>query len=127
MNVHFSCVQKKKISRDALFVESFCIPQEELYRSCYLLGHTYLNSEWAGKKLGGRIGFHIKKVGWSIERLRDGDRLDEHIARFRIGGRSYKRIKTGDKAGDEDEVIREYILLDSRKSIPDKPNGMMKL
>lgn len=63
--------------------------------------------------------------------MRNGDRLDEHIARFRTGGRYYKWIKDGDKAGDKDEGIKEYIkdyiLLDFLKSIPDKPKGMMKV
>ncbi len=96
--------------------------QDEFYRACYhLLGHTYLTEEWAGEKFGGRIDFHIKKVGWSIECLRDGERLDGHIARFRKGGRYYKWIKDGDIK----EYIKEYILLDFRTYIPDKPKGMM--
>ncbi len=74
--------------------------RDEFYRARYVkLGQVYLTSEWAGKKLGGRVDFHIKQIRWSIECAREGDRLNEHVAGFRPGGRYHKWIKGEGKDG----------------------------
>lgn len=45
--------------------------QDEFYRACYsLLGSIHLSSEWTGKSSSGRVGLHVKFVGWAIECLR---------------------------------------------------------
>lgn len=90
--------------------------QDEFYRACYaLLGHIYLSSEWSGEEKSGRVDFLVKSQKWAIECVRDGDRLEEHISRFQVGGRYHGWINSGD--------IKEYILLDFRKSKPQKRRG----
>lgn len=93
--------------------------QDEFYRACYALldNNLYLSSEWTGRATGGRVDFHVRSVWWAIECLREGDRLEEHIARFQVGGRYYKWIQSGE--------IQDYILLDFRKSRPRKSRGMV--
>jgi hypothetical protein len=80
-------------------------------------GIVHLTSEWAGRPLGGRVDFQIKSVKWAIECVMEGDRLEDHIARFLLGGRYYKWIMSGE--------IREYIVLDFRKSKPRKVRGIV--
>ncbi|GAD99046.1 predicted protein [Paecilomyces variotii No. 5] len=89
--------------------------QDEFYRACYsLLGNNiHLSSEWTGKQVGGRVDFLVKSVGWAIECLRDGDKIEEHISRFSEGGRYHKWIQSSE--------IKQYIILDFRTSIPQKP------
>jgi len=58
------------------------------------------------------VDFQVKSVKWAIECVREGDKLEEHIAKFEAGGRYYKWIISGE--------IQEYILLDFRKSKPKK-------
>ncbi|KAL1966800.1 hypothetical protein VTN77DRAFT_3765 [Rasamsonia byssochlamydoides] len=95
--------------------------QDEFYRACYELleGHLYLNSEWTGQKIGGRVDFYVRQVQWAIECLRDGNNIEEHIARFCEGGRYHKWIQTGE--------IREYIILDFRRIQPCKKRSNDKL
>ena len=92
--------------------------QDEFYRACYsvLGGDIYLTSEWAGEMLG-RVDFQIKSVGWAIECVREGNRLQEHIDRFQEGGRYYPSIQSGE--------IQDYIILDFRKSKPRTARGIM--
>jgi len=90
--------------------------QDELYRACYIaLDDIYLTSEWSGKSLGGQVDFQIKSVKWAIECVREGDRIKDHIARFQSGGRYHKWMTSGE--------IEEYIILDFRKSKPQKARG----
>lgn len=86
--------------------------QDEFYRACYLLldRFVYLTPEWTG-----RAYFQIKSVGWAIECLRDGDRLDEHVARFLPNGKYHSWI-----ASDQ---VKDYILLDFRRTMPIKPRS----
>ncbi|KAN0084838.1 hypothetical protein V8E54_001305 [Elaphomyces granulatus] len=88
--------------------------QDELYRACYVLldKNLYLSSEWAGSTTGGRVDFLVTSMGWAIECIREGDRLEEHIARFQEGGRYYQWIQS--------KKIQDYIMLDFRKSPPRK-------
>jgi hypothetical protein len=87
---------------------------DEFYGGCFdLLGHIYLTSEWAGKSLGGRVDFQLKLKRWAIECVRDGDKLPAHIARFEEKGIYHKWILSGE--------IEEYIILDFRKTKPQKP------
>jgi hypothetical protein len=87
--------------------------QDEFYRACYtILKGIYLTSEWSGRESGGSVDFQIKCQKWAIECVREGDRLQEHIARFQRGGRYYEWITTGQ--------VKEYIILDFRTSMPRK-------
>lgn len=89
----------------------------EFYRACYIiLNHNvYLTSEWSASSTGGRADFHIPSVGWTIECVRNGDRLEEHIARFKQGGKYHGAILSGQ--------TKQYILLDFRNSLPKKARG----
>jgi hypothetical protein len=49
--------------------------------------------------------------------VREGDRLEEHIARFRPGGIYYKWIISGE--------IQEYVTIDFRTSKPRKVRGIV--
>jgi len=93
--------------------------QDEFCRACYLVlgGNVHLISEWAGRLLGGRVDFQVMPVKWAIECVREGDRLEDHIARFLPEGKYYKWIMS--------EEIKEYILLDFRKSKPRKVRGIV--
>lgn len=92
--------------------------QDEFYRACYVaLGRTvYLTPEWTGKASSGRVDFQIKSVGWAIECVRDGDGLNEHIARFQPNGKYHSWIFCG-------QVKKGYILLDFRKTMPTQARG----
>ena len=90
--------------------------QDEFYRACYvLLGNIYLSSEWSGEEKSSRVDFLVKSQKWAIECVGDGDRLEEYISRFQVGGRYRGWIDSGD--------IKQYILLDFRKSQPRKRRG----
>jgi hypothetical protein len=67
----------------------------------------------------GLLTTYIKSVKWAIECVGEGDRLDQHIARFQPGGLYYLLIAT--------EEILDYILLDFRTSKPNKNRGMFCL
>ena len=91
--------------------------QDEFYRACYtLLGDIYLSSEWLGKEQSGCVDFLLKSQRWAIDCVRDGDRLEEHISKFKVGGKYHRWINSGE--------IQEYVLLDFRKSLPRKIKGM---
>ena len=91
--------------------------QDEFYRTCYTKLGVCLTSEWTGEELGGRVDFQIKSVKWAIECVREGHKLEDRIARFQPGGRYHKWITSGE--------IKQYILLDFRKSKPRKVRGMV--
>ena len=91
--------------------------QDEFYRACHSELNVYLTSEWSGSSLVGRIDFRIKEMKWVIECVREGDRIDEHIARFQQGGTYYKWIASGE--------VEDYIILDFRTSKPQKARGMV--
>jgi hypothetical protein len=92
--------------------------QDEFYRACHSELKVYLTSEWSGSSLAvGRIDFRINEMKWVIECVREGDRLDEHIGRFRPGGRYHKWVMSGE--------VQDYIVLDFRTSKPQKARGMV--
>lgn len=67
----------------------------------------YLSSEWSPAGLNGRADFQVASMKWSIECLREGDRLQEQVARFELGGR-FEWITKG--------YINEYDLVHFRIS-----------
>ena len=108
--------------RNASFVEAQY--QEEFYRSLYSLtgGACCISPEYGGKTSfpkKGRIDFFISNMGWGIELLRDGDRIDGHVSRFQEGGAYHPWLASGD--------MKEYVILDCRKTIPSKPSSLCLL
>lgn len=92
--------------------------QNEFYRACYIIlkYNVYLTSEWsASSPTSGRADFHITSVDWTIEFVRDENRLEEHIARFNDGGKHYGAIISGQ--------TKQSILLDFRTSMLKKARG----
>jgi hypothetical protein len=55
----------------------------------------------------------IKKAKWGIELLRDGDRFNEHAARFSSDGSYGQWIANGD--------LSQFIVLDFCRKLPDSP------
>lgn len=87
--------------------------RDEFYASCYrLLGNSYLTPESTGPNVSAWVDFRVKNQGRVIECMRDGSKLNEHIARFKPDGRYYPWILSGE--------VREYILLDFHTSVPCK-------
>ncbi|KAL3489859.1 hypothetical protein BJX62DRAFT_226271 [Aspergillus germanicus] len=70
--------------------------QDEFYRAFTKVAgqHIFIVSEWSRTKAG-RVDFMIPSKRWAVELLRDGDRLGEHIARFRPSGRYHDWIRDG--------------------------------
>ena len=89
-----------------------------MYGTSYeVLGkQIYLSSERSPAGLNGRIDFQVMSMKWSIECLREGDRLQEHVGRFEEGDRYFNWITKGH--------INEYILVDFRTSEPPKLDCM---
>lgn len=90
--------------------------QDEFYRALHtVLGFsTKVTSEWSGDGCG-RIDFWLPDVGWGIELLRDGDRLNEHCQRFAVGGKYARWIEGG--------WIKDWVVLDCRTTYPAQPYG----
>lgn len=88
--------------------------QDEIYRAAYERAgqQIYLSSEWSPVGLNGRVDFRVKSMNWAIECVREGNRLQEHIARFQKGGRYHRWIQDGSTT--------EYIIIDFRTSMPPK-------
>lgn len=87
----------------------------ELYRCIYKVtgGKCIVHGEYSYTTKG-RIDFFIKKRAWGIEVIKDGDRVDGHIARFEDKG-MYGSWN----------IVKEYILLDFRTKLPIKKRGRM--
>jgi hypothetical protein len=77
---------------------------DEMYRATYeALGkRIYVTSEWSGRDSRKSVDFMISSRKWGIEILRDSDKIDEHLERFRPGGRYWKCIDNHDM---EDWVV----------------------
>lgn len=69
-------------------------------------------SEWS-RSGNGRVDFYIPEKKWAIELLRDHDRVDEHIARFKTGGRYHSWFM--------DKMVNDWLIIDCAFSTS---NGM---
>lgn len=67
------------------------------YNACYIIlnYNIYLTSEQSAPPTSGQADFHIASVDWTIECVRDGDRLEKRIARFSEGGKYHGAIISG--------------------------------
>ena len=63
----------------------------------------------------GRVDFFIRERRWAIECIRDGSQVEEHLGRFRAGGK-YCGL-----------LMQDRVIIDFRKnSRPIKPRGIMR-
>ena len=81
--------------------------QDEFYRCAHLHseGSLVMFPEFGSAR--GRIDFFVDSKKWAIEILRNGDRIEEHLARFAVGGKYHRMLDTTD-----------HIFLDFRMTIP---------
>jgi hypothetical protein len=91
--------------------------QDEYYRASYdiAFGGVRTSPEFAtgkGTLKAGRIDFLVAGPKWGIEITRDGNRLQEHSARFGSNGAYGRLVDTGE--------MSDYILLDCRTTVPRK-------
>ncbi|KAL2821050.1 hypothetical protein BJX63DRAFT_418092 [Aspergillus granulosus] len=87
--------------------------QDEFYRSFNQVVGTGvpISSEWS-RTSQGRIDFWIPERRWAIELLRDHNEINEHIARFHMGGKYYNWIM--------DSTIRDWMVINCAITIPKK-------
>ncbi|KAL2820735.1 hypothetical protein BJX63DRAFT_418354 [Aspergillus granulosus] len=87
--------------------------QDEFYRGFNKVAGrgVPICSEWS-RTSHGRIDFWIPEKRWAIELLRDYDRMDEHIARFRKGGKYYNWIT--------ESMVSDWIIINCAISMPKK-------
>ena len=85
--------------------------QDEFYRSFnHLAGRGVpICSEWS-RTSDGRVDFYIPEKKWAIELLRDHARVNEHISRFKEGGRYYPWLK--------ENMVEDWIIIDCASSPP---------
>jgi len=109
---HFSFRQLAALRRVGNSVQT--VPeaqyQDEFYRCAHLHseGSLVMFPEFGSAK--GRVDFFVDSKKWAIEVLRNGDRIEEHLARFAPGGRYCKMLDAVD-----------YISLDFRMTMPKRP------
>ena len=70
-----------------------------------------ISSEWSRTK-DGRVDFYIPEKKWAIELLRNHDKVDEHISRFKEGGKYHPWLK--------ENMIEDWIIIDCATSLPTK-------
>ncbi|KAL4755534.1 hypothetical protein BDW72DRAFT_189285 [Aspergillus terricola var. indicus] len=79
--------------------------QDEFYRSFNQVAGrgVPIFSEWS-RTGDGRVDFYIPEKQWAIELLRDHDRVDEHIFRFKEGGKYHSWL--------EENMVDDWIIID---------------
>lgn len=87
--------------------------QDEFYRGfVHVAGRGLpISSEWSRTK-NGRVDFYIPEKKWAIELLRDHGEVDEHISRFKAGGKYHPWL--------EEKMIKDWIIIDCATSLPTK-------
>lgn len=85
--------------------------QDEFYRSLQqVLGFSAkVTSKWSGDKDNG-IDIIVEEPRWSIEIVREGDRLSEHCGRFVGNGKYTPWIRNGS--------LQDWLVIDCRTSYP---------
>ncbi|ODM15257.1 hypothetical protein SI65_09198 [Aspergillus cristatus] len=94
--------------------------QDEFYRGfVHTAGRGVpISSEWSRTK-DGRVDFYIPEKKWAIELLRDHDKVDEHISRFKDGGKYHPWLK--------EKMVKDWIIIDCATSFPIKEFSEPKL
>ncbi|BCR83119.1 crinkler effector domain-containing protein [Aspergillus chevalieri] len=94
--------------------------QDEFYRGfVHVAGRGVpISSEWSRTK-DGRVDFYIPEKKWAIELLRDHGEVDEHISRFKAGGKYHPWL--------EEKMIEDWIIIDCATSLPTKEFSEPKL
>lgn len=103
--------QGKKISTGATLRPLEAQYQDEFYTGFNKVAGrgVPICSEWSRTSTG-RVDFWIPEKKWAIELLRDHDRVDEHIARFKEGGKYFSWLK--------DNMIDDWIIINCTTSPP---------
>ncbi|BCR86719.1 ATP-binding protein [Aspergillus chevalieri] len=93
-------------------------PVEAQYQDEFYGGFTHvagrgvpISSEWSRTK-DGRVDFYIPEKKWAIELLRNHDKVDEHISRFKEGGKYHPWLK--------ENMVKDWIIIDCATSLPTK-------
>ncbi|BCR87894.1 uncharacterized protein ACHE_40458A [Aspergillus chevalieri] len=93
-------------------------PVEAQYQDEFYRGFTHvagqgvpISSEWSRTK-DGRVDFYIPEKKWAIELLRNHYKVDEHISRFKEGGKYHPWLK--------ENIIKDWIIIDCATSLPTK-------
>jgi len=58
------------------------------------------------------VDFYIPEKKWAIELLRNHDKVDEHISRFKEGGKYHPWLK--------ENMVKDWIIIDCATSLPTK-------
>ena len=87
--------------------------QDEFYRGfIHVAGRGVpISSEWSRTK-DGRVDLYIPEKKWVIELLRDHDKVDEHISRFKDGGKYHPWLK--------EKMVEDWIIINCATSLPTK-------
>ncbi|ODM16963.1 hypothetical protein SI65_07361 [Aspergillus cristatus] len=100
-------------------------PVEAQYQDEFYRGFTHvagrgvpISSEWSRTK-DGRVDFYIPEKKWAIELLRDHGEVDEHISRFKAGGKYHPWL--------EEKMIEDWIIINCATSLPTKEFSESKL
>jgi hypothetical protein len=100
-------------------------PVEAQYQSEFYRGFVHtagqgvpISSEWSRTK-DGRVDFYIPEKKWAIELLRDHIKVDEHITRFKEGGKYHPWLK--------EKMVKDWIIIDCATSLPPKEYSESRL
>jgi len=114
MNVRHSAEGKK------MSTASQPRPVEAQYQAEFYRGFVHtagqgvpISTEWSRTR-DGRVDFYIPEKKWAIELLRDHIEVNEHISRFKEGGKYHPWLK--------EKMVKDWIIIDCATSLP--TNGM---
>lgn len=119
MNLRHSAEGKKiSTASQPKPVEAQC--QSEFYRGfVHTAGQGVpISSEWSRTK-DGRVDFYIPEKKWAIELLRNHIKVEEHISRFKEGGKYHPWLK--------EKMVKNWIIIDCATSLPTKGTFLMPI
>jgi len=100
-------------------------PVEAQYQSEFYRGFVHtagqgvpISSEWSRTK-DGRVDFYIPEKKWAIELLRNHIKVEEHISRFKEGGKYHPWLK--------ENMVEDWIIIDCATSLPTKGTFLMPI
>ncbi|BCR89602.1 ATP-binding protein [Aspergillus chevalieri] len=93
-------------------------PVEAQYQAEFYRGFVHtagqgvpISTEWSRTR-NGRVDFYIPEKKWAIELLRDHIEVNEHISRFKEGGKYHPWLK--------EKMVKDWIIIDCATSLPTK-------